>query len=178
MSEPPNHREKRLNRWAWLVSIVVFVTVLMMRRIKFDSTVDFSFLPFVYSLLNTVTFFLLLAGFYAIRFRKNIHWHRRFMTIAIGTSALFLLGYIWYHFTSEATSYCGQGYFRLIYFVLLITHIILAALILPFILFTYIRALTGQFDRHKAMAKWVFPIWLYVSISGPIVYLMLRPCYN
>ena len=99
------------------------------------------------------------------------------MQIAILGSALFLILYVLYHFTSTETSYCGEGNWRYVYFFILITHIVLAAVILPFILFTYIRAYIGDFSRHKKLAKRVWPLWVYVSMTGPIVYLMLRPCY-
>jgi putative membrane protein len=171
-------REKKLNRWAWAVSLIVFLMVMLMRQYKIETAFDFSFLPPLYSFLNTITFFLLIFGYVTIRMRRDMIWHRKIMTTAIVTSACFLLGYMVYHFTSEETSFCRQGLIRPIYFFILISHIILAALILPFILFTYIRAVTGQFARHKAIAKWVFPVWLYVSLSGPVVYLLLKPCYS
>jgi putative membrane protein len=93
------------------------------------------------------------------------------------TSALFLLSYVLYHFTTPETRFGGEGVIRYIYFFILITHIILAALTLPFILLTFNRAYTDQFDRHRKMARWVFPLWLYVAVTGPICYLMLKPYY-
>ena len=99
------------------------------------------------------------------------------MLTAIVTSCLFLLSYITYHVTTPETVYCGTGAVRMVYLFILITHVILAGVIVPFILFTFIRAYTNQIDRHRRMARWVFPIWLYVAVSGPVVYLMLLPCY-
>lgn len=177
MQSNPN-RIKRLNRAAWLFSIVVFVVVLSMRRIKIDVDRDLSFLPMVYSTLNFITFCLLLVGYYLIRFKKNIEWHQRFMTYSAILSAFFLFLYVLYHITNPETPYCKVGTIRIIYLFLLITHIVFAALILPFILFTYIRAFTRQFERHRSMARWVFPVWLYVAITGPILFLMLWPCYS
>ncbi len=171
-----SNREKRLNSWAWIISVIVFILVLMMRRYKVSTGFDFGFLPAVYSILNTVTFCLLLLAYYSIRVKKNMLLHKNLMQIAILSSGLFLLLYVIYHFTSEETLYCGEGNIRIFYFILLITHVILAALILPFILLTYIRALTGQYKRHRQMARWVWPFWVYVSISGPIIYLMLYNC--
>ncbi len=170
--------EKKLNRVAWVLSIIVFALVVSMRRFKVDSSIDFSFLPAVYSTLNFVTFLLLLGGFYFIRCRKDMAVHRKFMQSALITSVLFLLGYVVYHITTPETLFCQEGSIRYVYFFLLITHIVLAAVILPFILFTFIRAYTGQYARHKKMARWVYPLWLYVAATGPILYLMLLPCYS
>lgn len=171
-------REKILNRWAWFVSVLVFLLVLMMRRYKVESSFDFGFLPPFYSMLNALTFIVLIAALYFIRVRKNMELHRKMMTTAVFLSAAFLLFYVLYHFTSEETTFCRDGNIRYLYYTILISHIFLAAVILPFILLTYIRAYTGQFVRHVKLARWVWPLWAYVAISGPIVYLMLRPCYH
>ena len=96
---------------------------------------------------------------------------------AFGLSVAFLLCYVVYHFTTPATLYGGEGAIRTVYFFLLITHVVLAAGSFPFILFTFIRAYTNQIDQHKKMARWVFPIWLYVAVTGPICYFMLLPYY-
>lgn len=170
-------QEKKYNRIAWIVSALVFVLVLLMRRYKIDTDIDFSFLPPIYSAINAVTFLVLLAALYFIKVKKNMVAHRRAMLSAVILSALFLLMYVVYHFTSEETVFCKEGGIRYIYFFLLITHIILAAVILPFILMTYIRAYTGQYQRHKQMARWVWPLWAYVALTGPMVYLMLYSCY-
>ena len=172
------HQEKKLNRFTWVISIIVFLLVLLMRRYKIETSIDFSFMPAFYSALNTVTFFLLLFAFYFIRYKKNRKKHRQLMMVAMGTSILFLMSYVVYHFTTDETLFCREGAIRYVYFSILITHVVLAAVILPFILFTYIRAYTSQFERHKKMAHWVFPLWLYVTISGPICYLFLMPCYS
>jgi putative membrane protein len=174
---PNIQREKKLNKIAWIFSAAVFILVLMMRRIHIDLSIDLSFLPAVYSTINFVTFCLLIFAFYQIRYEKNINRHRKFMTASVILSGVFLLLYVLYHITSEETSFCREGAIRYVYFFLLISHIILAAIILPFILFTYIRALTNQFDRHKKLARWVLPLWLYVAITGPVIYLFLLPCY-
>ena len=171
-------KEQKLNRWAWIVSVLVFLLVLMMRRYKIESTWDFGFLPPFYSLLNVLTFLVLVAALYYIKVRKDILLHRRMMTVAVFLSAAFLLLYVLYHFTTPETVFCKEGNIRYIYFAILISHIILAAVILPFILLAYIRAYTGQFIRHVKLARWVWPLWAYVALSGPIVYLMLRPCYQ
>jgi putative membrane protein len=170
--------EKRLNRFAWILSVLVFLLVIMMRRYQIETSYDFSWLPPVYSLLNTFSFLILMAGLYFIRVKKNKKAHRSLMITAMMLSTLFLLLYVVYHFTTGETTFCRDGSIRYLYFFLLITHIVLAAVILPFILFTFIRAFTGQFNRHKKMARWVFPLWAYVTISGPVCYLLLQPCYG
>ena len=167
---------KKLNKGATIVSVIVVLMVVMMRKIKLDIGIDFTFLPPFYSTLNALVAFVLILALSAIK-KKNIAAHRRYMTIALGLSALFLLCYVLYHITTPETKYCGVGNIRYLYFFLLITHIILAALLLPFILFTYIRAYTGQIMLHRKMARWVFPLWLYVAVTGPVIYIMLRPCY-
>ena len=174
--EPNLELAKKLNRVAWGLTILVLLLVGMMRRIHIDSDIDFTFLPPLYSTLNGLTAIVLLVALYFIK-QKNVAAHQKSMYLAMFLSALFLLGYVVYHFTTPETKFCQEGNIRMVYFFLLITHIVLAALILPFILFTYIRAFTGQIERHRKMAKWVFPLWFYVAITGPILYMMLRPCY-
>ncbi len=175
---PPNITlAKKLNTWAWIASIAVFLLVVGMRRIHIDTDIDFTFLPAFYSTLNGIVAVLLLVALFAIK-RGNAKAHRKFMTAALACSTLFLLAYVVYHITTPETLYCGVGSIRYVYFFLLITHIVLAAVILPFILFTYIKAYTHQFASHKRMARWVFPFWLYVAITGPVLFLMLSPCYG
>ena len=167
---------KKLNIWATIVSIVVLALVAGMRQIpRLDLGIDFSFLPAIYSIMNLVAATFLIAGLYFIR-QKNIAQHRKMMTIALTSSFLFLLMYVLYHITTPEIKYCGVGTIRSVYFILLITHVVLAAVSFPFILFTFIRGFTMQVEKHKRMARWVYWVWLYVSISGPVVYLMLRPC--
>jgi putative membrane protein len=168
---------KKLNIIAYIVSIVVIGLVLLMRRVKLDVGIDFSFLPAFHSTMNAVTAVLLIIALYYIK-QKNITAHRNMMFAAMITSALFLLSYVLYHFTTPETNFCKEGSIRIVYFILLISHVILAGVIFPFILFTLIRGYTMQVEKHKRMAKWVFPLWLYVAITGPILYLMLRPCYG
>jgi len=175
---PPNmDLAKKLSRYAWIVSILVFIVVASMRRIKIDTDVDFSWLPAVYSTLNGIVAVLLIFSLLAIK-RGSARLHQKFNTLALIGSAGFLLMYVLYHVTTPETSYCGIGPIRYVYFFFLITHIVLAAGILPFILFTFIRAYTHQYARHKKIARWVYPLWLYVAITGPILYIMLSPCYG
>lgn len=168
--------EKRLNRLAYAVSVLVLLLVGLMRRHKIDLGVDFSFLPPLHASLNALTAVILIYAFWQIK-RRNIPAHRRAIYAALTCSALFLISYVLYHFTTPETTYKGTGVWRIVYFFFLITHVVLAGLILPFILLTFNRAYTGQYARHRRLARWVFPFWLYVALTGPICYLMLRPYY-
>ncbi len=178
LADKPNIAlEKKLNIAAWITSAIVFLLIVLMRKIRITTSLDFSFLPAVYSALNMITAVILLAGLYFIKNNK-VDSHRKAMTLAIFTSFLFLLGYVLYHITTDETKFGGQGAIRYLYFFLLLTHIVLAAVIFPFILFTFIRAFTGQYARHRKMARWVYWVWLYVAVSGPVLYLMIQPYYN
>lgn len=169
---------KRMNTGAWIITIAVLLLVGLMRRVKISLPAgwDFSFLPPFHATLNALTAVVLLTAFYYIK-QKNVMMHRRMIYIAMGLSVLFLLSYVAYHFTTPETKFGGVGVIRYVYYTLLISHITLAGLTLPFILFTFIRAYTNQIERHRKMARWVFPLWLYVAVTGPICYLMLLPYY-
>ena len=184
--------EKKLNIAAWIVTAVVLILVGLMRRVKLPLPEgwDFSFLPPFHASVNALTALVLIAALYFIK-QKNIEAHKKAIYVAMGLSVLFLLSYVAYHFTTPETIFgdangdgtvdpeelLAIGSNRTFYLILLITHIVLAGLILPFILFTFIRAYTGQIERHRKMAKWVWPIWFYVAITGPICYYMLMPYY-
>ncbi len=167
---------KKLNIFAYIISVAVLGLVFGMRMIKLDVDVDFSFLPRINAIVNTIAGIFLILAIYFIK-KKNYIAHRNMIFVATFFSTVFLLTYVLYHITTPETSFCKEGPIRIVYFILLITHIISAALIFPFILFTFIRGITFQVDRHRKMARWVFPVWLYVVITGPICYLLLSPCY-
>lgn len=167
---------RKLNVVVWIITAIVLVLVGMMRRVKIPTDIDFSFLPPLHSTLNALTAIVLIVALYYIK-QRNVQAHQKSMYVAIGLSLLFLLSYVTYHFTTDETLFCKEGLIRTVYFIVLISHVVLAAVIFPFILFTFVRAYTGQIARHRKMAKWVWPLWFYVAVSGPIVYLMLRPCY-
>lgn len=137
---------------------------------------NFSFLPPIYASINGLTAVLLVAAVVAIKNGKRL-LHERLMTACIFLSASFLVMYVIYHITSESTPFGGQGAIRYVYFFILVTHILLSIGVIPFVLFTYVRALSGNFSRHRALAKYTFPIWLYVAVTGVIVYLMISPYY-
>ncbi len=129
-------------------------------------------------MLNSVSAILLIVGYFFIR-QKNVKAHRACMISAFVTSALFLISYLTYHFSKDLgpTRFQGEGIVRSIYFFILITHTILAIAIAPMVLVTFSRALKERFDRHRRVARWTLPIWLYVSVTGVIVYLMLYQLY-
>lgn len=129
-------------------------------------------LPAVNAFLNTLSAFFISIGYLAIR-RKWIGVHRASMIAGFSASTVFLISYLTYHVLHGSTDYAGEGWHRLIYFIILVSHTILAAVVVPLVLITLYRALGQQFDRHKRIARWTFPIWLYVSITGVVVYLML-----
>jgi uncharacterized membrane protein YozB (DUF420 family) len=136
-----------------------------------------SVLPHVNAALNALSFLLLVAAFYQIR-HGNVQTHRRLMLSALGVSGLFLVSYVTYHAQYGSVRFTGQGAVRVIYFLILITHIILAAAIVPLVVVTVVRALRGDFARHRRIARWTYPLWLYVSITGVVVYLMLYHLYR
>ncbi|HVF91942.1 MAG TPA: DUF420 domain-containing protein [Blastocatellia bacterium] len=137
---------------------------------------DITLLPTVNAVLNSTCTVLLVAGFFFIR-RNNVSAHRACMVAAFTTSVLFLISYLTYHYYHGATGFQGTGWVRPLYFAILITHTFLAALIVPFVLVTLYRALKTDFARHKRVARWTLPMWLYVSVTGVVVYLMLYYIY-
>ncbi len=134
-------------------------------------------LPHLNAVLNSLTALLLIAGYFFIK-NKNILMHRRAMFGAFGMGSVFLVSYVLYHMTNNSTSFGQTGMIKIVYLALLITHIILAAVVVPFVLYAVYYALSGQIERHKKVVKWTLPIWLYVSVSGVIVYFMISPYYN
>ncbi len=133
--------------------------------------------PKLHALLNSITAISITCGFIVIK-RKKVSLHRFFMFLALVASALFLVSYVLYHGLTESTSFGGEGAIKWIYYFILITHIILAALIFPLILITVHRALTNQINAHKRLAKITFPVWLYVAVTGVVVYFMIAPYYG
>ena len=135
-----------------------------------------SVLPHLNAALNAISAIFLLAGFYFIM-RRRITAHLSCMVAAASVSVLFLISYLIYHYNYGSVRFTGQGWVRTVYFIILISHIILAAVILPLVYLTLSRALRGDFGRHKRVARWTFPLWLYVSVTGVIVYVMLYQLY-
>ena len=159
------------------IAIPVAVAILIGIRTKIDLGAWTKVLPHVIGLLNTTTSITLIAGFIFIK-NKNIIMHRRMMSLSFIQGALFLVLYILYHVSNASTSYGGDGILKSIYYVLLISHISLSIGVVWFVLRAVYYALSGQIIEHKKIVKWTFPLWLYVSVTGVIVYLMISPYYN
>jgi len=179
IQQSPNLKlAKTLKIVTWVVTVAVLGLVAAMREIHLPlpEGMSLKFLPAVHATLNTIVAICLVAALVMIK-KKNVVAHQRFINVAMICSALFLICYVAYHITSGETKYGGEGISKTIYLILLISHIVLAAVSLPFILYTYIYAYTNQFAKHRRITKWVFPMWLYVAVTGPICYLMLRPYY-
>ena len=129
-------------------------------------------LPHLNALLNTVSAVLLLTGYCYIR-QRNVDAHKRCMLAALACSGLFLISYLVYHFSVGSVRFQGEGWLRMVYFAVLVSHTVLATAIVPLVVITVVRALRGRFDRHRVIARWTLPLWLYVSVTGVAVYWML-----
>ena len=175
-----NSIEKKYNFWIVLLSIFipVAVAILLTLRLKdfgFTPT-PMHFLPPIYAFINGLTAIILVTAVLAIKNKKR-KLHENLMKSAIALSVLFLVLYIAYHLTTDATKYGGVGISRTIYFILLVSHISLSIITIPLVLVSYVRALAQKFDKHKQLTRFTFPIWLYVTITGVIVYFMISPFY-
>ena len=159
------------------LSVLVPFGVALLFGMPKISGYDTSFLPPIYATINGITALLLIIAVIAVR-NGNRLLHERIMKTCIGLSALFLTLYLAYHITSESTPFGGTGAIRYIYFFVLITHILLSIGVIPLVLFTFVRALAGDLKRHRKLARITFPVWLYVAVSGVIVYLMISPYYS
>ena len=175
---PQEDLSKKLYLTAWILSATVLLLVMAMHKIKLPLPDGWStaFLPPIHAGINAVVAVVLLVSVISIKV-GNVTLHRATMIFAMFLSVLFLLSYVAYHMTNDPTRYTGTGTMRTVYFLLLITHIVSAAVSLPFILFTFIAGWTNRFVAHRKLARWVFPLWLYVAITGPICYWMLKPYY-
>ncbi|MFV5698308.1 DUF420 domain-containing protein [Flavobacterium sp. ZT3R17] len=175
-----NSLEQKFSKFIIIVSIVIPVVVAILFGVKlkdFGYNVEpLSFLPAIYATTNGLTAIILVAAVIAIKNGKR-KLHEQLMTSAIALSVAFLVMYVAYHMTADSTKFGGEGAIRYVYFFLLITHIILSIAIIPLVMITYVRALAAKFDKHKKIAKITFPIWLYVAVTGVVVYLMISPYY-
>lgn len=175
-----NSLEKKYSKFIIVVSILIPVVVALLFSVKlkdFGFDVEpLSFLPPIYAGINGLTAVVLVGGVLAIK-GGRMDLHKKYMTTAIGLSIAFLVMYVAYHMTSDSTKFGGEGIIKGVYFFILITHIILSIAVIPLVLVTYVRALAERFDRHRKIAKITFPIWLYVAVTGVIVYLMISPYY-
>lgn len=167
------NKVKKAKTLIYTLSVVIPVVVAVLFGVKIDG-VDLSFLPPVYATINGITAVLLILALVAIK-KKNMKLHRGFIRVCLLLSLVFLALYVAYHMTSESTMYGGE--MRALYFTILISHIILSVVIVPLVLFTYLFAWQGNFEKHKKWTRFTWPIWFYVAVSGVVVYLMISPYY-
>lgn len=180
MSNQRLAQEKKYKKIITLLSIIIPLAVaalfgVNLRKLGFDVE-PMTFLPPIYASINGVTGILLIAAVIAIK-NGNKKLHEQLNTFAIICSLAFLLMYIAYHMTSDSTSFGGKGAIKYVYYFILVTHIVLSVIVIPFVLTTFMRAKLGNFPQHKKIAKITFPLWLYVAITGVVVYLMISPYY-
>ena len=172
-----------VRRFIWIVSIVVPLVVALLflippaENLSPETRERLYLLPMLNACFNGTAFLSLIGAFIAIR-RKNVALHKAFTTTALVLSVLFLISYVAFHLTTESTKFGGEGWIRGVYFFILLTHIVLSAGIIPLVLFTYVRGLGMQVEKHRRIARFTWPIWLYVTATGVIVYLMISPYYG
>lgn len=162
-----------------VVSIIVFAAITVLSRVKLDVQLGFDEHLFakINAGINSTVSVLLLVGLMAVK-SKNYLLHKRIMITALTLSCLFLVSYICHHLFTGETKFGGEGTIRYIYYFILGTHIVLAGIILPFILFTAYRAMIGDWPKHRKLARITWPIWFYVAVTGVVVYFMISPYYN
>ena len=194
MSAENLEKERKYKKWITLLGIIIPLAVAVLSQVKlqdFGIEVEpLTFLPPIYATINGITAVLLIVALIAIK-NKKVVLHENLMTTAIWASVVFLVMYVAYHLTSDSTKFgdvdrdgvlsaaelAALGTMRYIYFFILITHILLSIVIIPLVLITYVRAISGNFERHKKIAKITFPLWLYVAVTGVVVYIMISPYY-
>lgn len=172
--------EKKYTIWIWILSIAIPVVVAVLFSVNLHdlgyNVKPLTFLPPIYATINGITAVLLVCAVRAIK-KGNQSLHERLIKICIGCSVAFLAMYVAYHMTSVETKFGGEGALRYLYFFILITHILLSIIIIPFVLVTFVRGIAGAYQRHKKLARITYPMWLYVAVTGVIVYLMIAPYY-
>lgn len=180
MKQDLNAVELKYRKWIIILSIAIPLIVAVLFGIKlkdFGYNVEpLTFLPPIYASINGFTAIILVAAVIAIKNGKR-KLHENLMKTAIACSVVFLGMYVAYHMTADSTKFGGEGMIKYIYFFILLTHIVLSIIIIPLVLITFVRALAKRFDKHKKLARITFPIWLYVAVTGVIVYLMISPYY-
>jgi len=166
---------KKYNKWIVILSITIPLVVSILFGVKIDAQLPV-FLPPIYATINAFTSILLVIAFWAVK-NKKVKLHKQLMKSAIVFSGLFLVLYVLYHMTSDSTKFGGEGMLKIVYYFILISHIILSIAVIPFVLITFVRGITNQIELHKKIARFTFPLWLYVTISGVIVYVLIAPYY-
>jgi|TARA_A100001015_G_C15042908_1_gene741085 putative membrane protein len=176
MSAKAVNYKKKYKTWIWIVSILIPVVVALLFMVRIPDVAPLTFLPPIYAAINGITAIILMIAYWAIK-QKNISLHEQLMKTSIGLSLIFLVMYVAYHMTSDPTPYGGEGIIRYVYYFILISHIFLSIGIIPMVLITYVRAISNLFFEHKKIARYTFPIWMYIAVTGVIVYLMISPYY-
>lgn len=167
--------DKKYNKLIVVLSVAIPLVVALLFGVKIDAELPV-FLPPIYASINAFTSLILVLAFIAIQ-NKKIKLHERLMKLAIILSVCFLVMYVAYHMTSDSTKFGGEGFVKYFYYFILLTHIVLSVAVIPFVLITYVRAITNNIEKHKKIAKITFPLWLYVTITGVLVYIMISPYY-
>lgn len=167
--------DKKYNRLIVVLSVAIPLVVALLFGVKIDVELPV-FLPPIYASTNALTTIILVLAFIAIQNQK-IKLHERLMKLAIILSVCFLVMYVAYHMTSDSTKFGGEGFVKYFYYFILLTHIVLSVAVIPFVLITYVRAITNNIEKHKKIAKITFPLWLYVTVTGVLVYIMISPYY-
>ncbi|MCL6295388.1 DUF420 domain-containing protein [Jejuia spongiicola] len=175
-NQEPLLDDKKYNKLIVILSIIIPIVVATLFRVKIPNVEPLSFLPPIYATINGLTAVILVLAFLAIK-KKKIVLHENLMTTAIWCSVVFLVLYVAYHMTSDSTKFGGEGVIKYVYYFILLTHIVLSIAVIPFVLITYVRAITNNFEKHKKIARITFPLWLYVAVTGVIVYIMISPYY-
>lgn len=168
--------EKKYNIWIILLSIVIPGVVAVLFFVKIPNATPLRFLPPIYATINGLTAVLLVIAVMAVKNGRR-KLHENLMKTAIACSLLFLVMYIAYHMTTPSTKFGEEGNIKYVYYFVLLTHILLSIAIIPLVLITYVRALAKRFDRHRKIARITFPLWLYVAVTGVVVYLLISPYY-
>jgi putative membrane protein len=179
MLNPVIQKNDRKAKWLiGIFSIVIFTVIVILGRVKLEINAGFDVHIFakLNAIINSIVSGLLIAALVAVKWKYYL-LHKRLMMTAMILSILFLISYIAHHLLAGDTKFGGTGTIRYVYYAILGTHILLAALILPFILFTAYRGFTAEWQRHRKLARWTWPIWFYVSVTGVVVYLMISPYY-
>lgn len=173
--------EKRVFRLVLAISVLVTILVFVLNEKVIPAPENYpsfiNHLPKLHAILNGSTFVLLLLSLRAIR-SGNVPLHKKLNLTAFGLSAVFLISYVTYHYLAGDTKYGGEGFMRSVYFFILITHIVLAAITLPLVLWSFYLGLKDDRTRHRKVVRWSYPIWLYVAFTGVLVYLFLSPYYS
>lgn len=168
-------KKNKYGIWIKIISVVIPLVVAILFRVKIDYDLPI-FLPPIYATINAITALLLVFALIAIK-SKKIALHQKLMQSCIVLSLLFLVMYIAYHMTTDPTPFLGEGSVKTLYFFILISHIVLSVALIPLVLISYVRAFQKEFPEHKKISKITFPIWLYVAVTGVIVYIMIAPYY-